>query len=164
MLEVIIIMIGIVLLILGIIGCIVPAIPGPPLNFIALLLLQLLPGSNLTSEFMIWLGVLTVLITLLDYILPIFGAKVFGVSNYGIIGSFVGMIIGILFFPPVGMLIGIIIGAVAGELLAGKNNSEAFRAGIATFFLSILMILLKLLLSVYMTYHFVIESFNILFG
>ena len=162
-LDILIIFIGTGLVILGIIGCIVPALPGPPFNFIAVLLLTLLPESGITSEFIIWLGVLTVLITALDYILPVFGAKVFGVSNYGIAGSFIGMLIGLLFFPPVGLLLGLILGAVAGELIAGKNNSEALKAGAATFLLSIFMILLKLSLSVFMTYHFVIESFKILF-
>ena len=74
------------------------------------------------------------------------------------------MIVGIIFFPPIGMILGLILGAIAGELIAGKENSEALKAGFASFVLSIFMIIVKLSLSILFTYHFFVESIEILFG
>src|SRR4030042_5842962 len=105
---------------------------------------------------------LTIIVTGLDYVLPVIGAKKFGVSKYGVIGSFIGMIIGI-FFTPVGMILGLILGAVLGELAAGKKKTEALKAGAVTFFLSIFMMLLKLSLSIVMSYYFIKESIGLLF-
>lgn len=152
--ETLIIIIGVVLNILGVIGCIAPALPGPPLNYITLLLIHY-SGYPFSNKFLfIWLGI-TILITALDYILPLMGAKFYGVSNKGIWGSFIGMVIGIIFFPPFGMILGLLIGAIIGELIAGKQDSEALRSGMVTFLLSMFMIIAKLAVSGIMMFYFV---------
>ncbi len=161
--ETLLLIVGLIIAIAGIIGCIIPALPGPPLNFIALIFVELLNDSIFSAKLLIIYLLLTILITVLDYILPSIGSKAFGVSKYGVWGSFAGMIIGMIFFPPFGMILGIIIGAITGELLAGKSNSEALKAGWATFAISIFMIVAKLSLSLLMTYHFVKGAFSILF-
>lgn len=89
--------------------------------------------------------------------MPIWGAKVYKASKYGIWGSVIGMIIGLFFFPPWGMIIGILVGAVFGELLAGKKGSDAFKVGAVTFIASIIMIIAKLIISGIMTFYFMIE-------
>lgn len=101
---------------------------------------------------------LTVLVTILDYVLPIWGAKAYKASKYGIWGSVVGMLIGVFFFPPWGMILGLLIGAVFGELIAGKKSTEAFKVGFITFAASMMMILAKLLLSGIMTFYILAES------
>lgn len=153
--DILLISIGVLLSIAGLIGCIVPGLPGPPLNFIALVFLRIISSAMPGGDVLIWSGVFTISITVLDYILPAFGAKYFGISSFGTWGSFLGMIIGIFFFPPAGMIIGIILGAVLGELIAGKGNIAAIKAGGVTFLLSLLMIVFKLVLSFIMTYYFV---------
>ena len=160
--DIVLIIIGFILTIAGVIGCIIPALPGPPLNFIAIILLQISFPDTFRGNMLIIFASLTFIVTGLDYVLPSIGAKKFGVSKYGVIGSFAGMIIG-LFFTPVGMILGLILGAVIGELAAGKKESEAVKAGLITFMLSIFMMLLKFSLSVVMAYYFIKEVINVIF-
>ncbi len=161
--ETALMIVGLVIAVAGIIGCILPALPGPPLNYISLLLIELIDDTLFSSKLLVIYLILVVLITVLDYVLPSAGSKAFGVSRYGVWGSFIGMIAGIIFFPPFGMIIGVIIGAVAGEVLAGKSHSDALRAGAATFAITIFMIAAKLSLSLLMTYHFVKAAISIFF-
>jgi uncharacterized protein YqgC (DUF456 family) len=160
--DYLLIFLGIAFTIAGLIGCIIPSIPGPPLNFVALLLLNWVDSSIFSNEFMFIFFISVASVTIGDYMLALSG-KAFGVSRYGIWGSMLGMLAGLIFFPPFGMLIGIAVGAIVGELYAGKENSEALKAGLFTFIVSILMIVVKLVLSVIMSYHFFKEAVNYIF-
>ena len=100
--DYILLILGIILMILGIIGCLVPVLPGPPLSFLGLILLHLLTvRSFLQVQLLITLGVIAVVVTILDYIVPVWGTKKFGGSKYGTRGATVGLIIG-LFLGPLG--------------------------------------------------------------
>lgn len=151
MLEIILVTLGIILTIAGIIGCIVPGLPGPPLNFIALIIIKIIYPDGLSFGVLIVFAILTIAVTIFDYIIPTYGAKYFGVSKYGIWGTVIGMLVGIFFFPPFGMFVGIIVGAAAGELIGGKSHWQAMKAGAATFILNLFMMILKLVLSVIMS-------------
>ncbi len=153
--EYVILTIGIILSIAGIVGCFVPAIPGPPLNYIALTILKLYDGASFSVTFLVIAALVTIAATALDYFLPIWGGKVYGVSKYGIWGSVIGMVIGFFFFPPFGMIVGLFLGAVFGEAVFGKEISEAVKSGWATFLFSLLAILIKLSVSVVFTFYFV---------
>ena len=152
--------IGIILNIMGIIGCIFPAMPGIPFNYAALILLNFAKGGNeFSPRFLIVYGLLSVLVLLFDYVLPLIGAKKFGASRQGIWGAIVGMIIGIFFLPPFGIILGLLLGAFVGELLAGKEQADALRAGLATFLGSLTSLLVKLALALVMSIHFLIHLF-----
>jgi uncharacterized protein len=153
--ETLLISIGLLIAVVGIIGCIIPAIPGPPLNFLSLVILELAIEDAFSSDFFILWAIITVVVTVLDYILPILGAKVYKASGFGIWGSMVGMILGILFFPPFGMILGLFVGAVLGELIAGKEEWQALKVGTVTFAASMLMIFIKLAVSGIMTFYFI---------
>ena len=163
MIEIFLIIIALLVAIVGIVGCIIPAVPGPPLNFISLLILELAIEDAFSTEFYIIWGVITIVVTVLDYVLPLFGAKVYKASAYGIWGSIIGMIVGTIFFPPFGMILGLLIGAVAGELIAGKEGSEAMKVGVVTFITSLLMIVVKLAVSGIMTYYFIVRAVEYIF-
>ena len=163
MIEIFLIIIALLIAIVGIIGCIIPAVPGPPLNFISLLILELAIEDAFSTEFYIIWGVITIVVTVLDYVLPLFGAKVYKASAYGIWGSIIGMIVGTIFFPPFGMILGLLIGAIAGELIAGKEGSEAMKVGAVTFITSLLMIVVKLAVSGIMTYYFIVRAVEYIF-
>ncbi len=163
MLEIILIILGFLVAIAGIAGCIIPAIPGPPLNFVSLLILEIAIEDAFLMEFYIIWGIITVLVTVLDYVLPLFGAKVYKASGYGIWGSLIGMIIGTIFFPPFGMILGLLVGAVAGELIAGKKGSEAMKVGAVTFITGLLMIVIKLAVSGVLTYYFIARAVEYIF-
>jgi len=149
-----IIITGVILNIIGIFGVILPALPGVVLNYAALLLLYLGKGENQISLCtLVVFGILTFLVTLLDYILPLLGAKKYGASRIGVWGAAIGMLIGTIFFPPFGIIFGLLIGA----FIAGKNQSQALKAGFATFLGSLTSIVVKLLLAIVMMIYFLIH-------
>ena len=151
----VIIIVGTILTLLGLIGCILPVLPGPVLSFVALLLLSFARDWQVFSKdfLLIWAGI-TVLVTILDYVVPAWGAKKYGASRPGIWGSVIGMIIGIIFFPPFGILGGAFIGAILGEMLDRKKAWDAFRAGFGVFIGTVFGIGIKLASAGIMTYYF----------
>ena len=143
-----------ILSITGLLGCIIPGLPGPPFNFVALLLIHFTSSKPFTPQFLWVWAIVTVVVTIADYLIPVMGTKKYGASKWGIIGSFLGILAGFFIFPPFGIIIGPFIGAVAGELIAGKTSIAAIRAGAGSFFGFVLGTLLKLIVSGIMTFHF----------
>ena len=147
---------GLILALAGFVGCILPIIPGPPLGFIALLILSFAKNwEPFNVPFWIIMGGLTVLVTILDYIVPVAGAKKYGASKWGVWGSLVGLLVGFFVFPPFGMFVGGFVGAVAGELLAGRERGKALRAGWGAFVGNLVGMGLKLGLCGVMLYFYI---------
>jgi uncharacterized protein YqgC (DUF456 family) len=133
-LTVTLIILGLFLALLGLIGCLLPVIPGPPISFVALLVLSYAKNWEAFSvTFLVVMGVLTVVVVVLDYVGPAGGAKKYGASKTGVAGSVIGMLAGVFFFPPLGLFIGAFVGALVGELIARKGGKEALRAGWGVF-------------------------------
>ena len=120
-----------VLSILGIIGCIVPALPGVVLSYAGLLCAWFTSYSHMTSgAIWLWLAV-TVAVSVADYFLPAWMTRRFGGSRSGAIGATVGVFAGFFLFPPVGIILGPFVGAVLGELLNDRGDvPEGFPRGI----------------------------------
>ena len=151
---------GLLIALVGLAGCIVPFIPGPPLSFFALILLSYAKNwEPFSATFLIVMAFLTLLVALSDYVVPAGGAKKYGASKYGVWGSFVGMLIGLFFLPPWGMLFGAILGAFAGELMSGKESSHALRASWGVFVGTMLVVGLRLTLSGVILFFYVKEMF-----
>ena len=117
------VILGILAMIVGILGCVLPLLPGPPLGFLALLIQQLKADPPFTSKFLwIWAGV-AVVVTALDYIIPLFGTKTFGGSKYGIWGCTIGWIAG-FWMSPLGIIAGPFVGAFIGEAFTATIPSR----------------------------------------
>jgi uncharacterized protein YqgC (DUF456 family) len=149
--------IGSILIILGLVGSILPILPGPPLSFIGIFLLALTRNFSppLTPTLIIIMLAITIAVTVVDYFLPLIGAKKYGASKWGIYGSIVGMIIGV-FFSPFGMLLGAFLGAVFVEWMVSRKEKQALRAGWGIFIGSLLGTILKLGASGIMAYYFLL--------
>lgn len=144
----ILVIIGFVLIVAGIVGCVLPFIPGPPLSYIALILLSIAKRwEAFSTAFLIIMGVITLIVTVLDYVMPIFIAKKYGASKLGLWASVLGMLAGMIFFPPFGMLIGAFLGAILGELLSSRDHRSALKAGAGVFVGTVLGIVYRLALS-----------------
>lgn len=153
---IILIILGVIFLIIGIIGCIVPGLAGPPFSFLALILLSIAKRwEPFSPTFLIVMAAVTIIVTALDYIVPAAGAKKYGASKFGFWGAIIGMIVGIIYLPPLGMIIGAFIGAFVGELVIGKQSSVALKAGWGVFIGVMVGILLKLIASGVMTFYFI---------
>jgi len=143
--------------IVGIIGSIAPGIPGPPLSWLGLLLVYLSEGGKpMTGRFLlIWLGI-TVLVTVVDYVVPALFTKVTGGSKYAVKGSIAGLLIGLVFFPPLGMILGSLLGAFLMELYyAEKDVKQSFTAAVGSFFGFLFGTGIKLIASGIMMYYIV---------
>lgn len=155
--EIALIIAAVLLAFTGIVGCIVPGLPGPPLNYISILLIQW-AFSPFTENFLLWWAAIVLVVTLLDYYLPVWVAKKIGASREGIIGSIIGMLAGLV-IPPVGIVFGLIAGAIIGDMIAGKRLHEAVYSGLATAFGTLLSTGLKLIVSAVLTWHLVKTTF-----
>lgn len=156
MADYVLLILGIILMLIGIIGCLVPVLPGPPLSFLGLILLHVSRFGQFTPAVLIVMASITVVVSVLDYIVPIWGTKRFGGSKYGTRGATVGLIIG-LFLGPVGIILGPLIGAVVGELIFKDDMSYALKAGFGSLLGFLTGIGLKLAASFIMTFYFVKE-------
>ena len=132
----VLIVLAIILGLIGIIGSIVPGLPGPPISWIGLLLAFLshkMGGADMTLTFLlIWLGI-TVIVSVLDYIIPSRFTKMAGGTKAGSTGATIGMIIG-MFFTPIGMIPCSLLGAFLAELFQeNKSLGGAFKSALGTF-------------------------------
>ncbi|MFC2158490.1 DUF456 domain-containing protein [Acidobacteriota bacterium] len=143
-------------IIVGLIGCVVPGIAGPPFSFLGLILLSIArKWESFSSDFLILMAVLAAVTAAMDYIFPAIGARKFGSSRFGFWGAIIGLFIGMFTFPPFGIIIGAFLGAIAGELYSGKQIDKALRAGWGVFAGILMGMVLKLVVSGIMTFYFV---------
>jgi uncharacterized protein len=152
--DTVLLILGIICLLTGIIGCILPFLPGPPLAYGSLLLLQFSKWSDYTPEFLIIWAAITILVVLADYYIPVWGTKRFGGTKGGTWGATIGLLVGILFMPPVGMILGPFIGAFLGELINGQDSGKAIRSAIGSFIGFITGTIMKLGVCIMMGYYF----------
>ncbi|MGH8075277.1 MAG: DUF456 domain-containing protein [Lysobacter sp.] len=121
-----------ILILVGVAGTVLPALPGVPLVFIGMLLAAWAGGFEQVGGWMLLLlGVLTVLSLGIDLLATAMGAKRVGASKLAVLGAVTGTFAG-LFFGPIGLLAGPFIGALAGELIHGREVRKATRVGFGT--------------------------------
>lgn len=147
--EYFVILLVIIFLGLGVVGSVIPAIPGPPLSYVGLLLSHFFI-NELDADFVLWIGVAVVVITVLDYWLQVYGVKKAGGGKFAIRGSVVGMILGIFLFPPFGILIGAFVGAYIGAKMEESKNEVKIAFGALWGFIA--GTVLKLCTSLYIIY------------
>lgn len=155
--EIILLIFAIVCSLLGLIGSVLPVLPGVSLSFLAIIILYSLRPGLLSVSALIFFGILTVIAVLSDYVLPATSAKKFGSSKYGILGLFAGMILGFMIFSFVGMMAGAVLGVILGELSGGKSSEIAVRSGFATMRGMLLVAMIKFLISLIMAIYFFVK-------
>jgi uncharacterized protein len=156
--DILLLVLGIVLLVVGLAGCILPFLPGPPLCFAALLIQQFQSTPPYTTKFLVIWAIVTVVVTGLDYVIPVYGTKRFGGTKYGMWGCAIGLIVGI-WMGPLGLIIGPFVGAFLAELIGNSNSNQALRAAWGSFLGFLIGTLLKLIVCFVMIWYF-IEAFR----
>lgn len=134
---------GILLILTGFAGSILPGLPGPPLSYLGLILLHITRFAQFTPGTLIGWAIAVAVVAVLDYVVPVWGTRQFGGTKAGVRGSTVGLIIGVILLPMLGVVIGpfgIIgilggpfLGAWIGELSAGQDSRQALRAAFGSF-------------------------------
>lgn len=142
--DIFLLIVGFLIVLTGIIGSILPVLPGPFASWIGLLLLYFTKAVPIDYTILgITLGV-AILVSVIDYVLPVLGTKKFGGSNYGVNGSMIGLVFGI-FFGPLGIIAGPFVGAFIGELIKNpKDAKKALNAAFGSFIGFLSSTLLKL--------------------
>jgi uncharacterized protein YqgC (DUF456 family) len=153
--DLLLVVLGGILLLAAVAGCFLPVIPGPPLGFAGILLLHFSSYTQFSSLFLISLGAAVLVVSAIDYLVPILGAKRFGGSRLGVIGCLVGLVVGIFIMPPIGIIIGPFLGAIAGELINGDDLKKAVRSGFGSFIGYLFGTGVKLAVCLVMIYFFV---------
>ncbi len=154
MLDYFLLALAIVFLIIGIIGCLVPVLPGPPLSFAGILILHFTDFAEFRLNLLVILGVIAVVVAVFDYVVPIWGTKKFGGTKYGIRGATIGLLAGLFFGPP-GIIIGPFLGAVIGEMIYKDDFNYAIRAGLGSLIGFMAGIGIKLATSLIITFYFI---------
>jgi uncharacterized protein YqgC (DUF456 family) len=154
--SVLLVGLGVLLLLAGFAGCILPMLPGPPLAYVALFCVTIDRGwAVYTTLEIVLLGVLMALVTVVDLLLPVLGAKKHGASRAGVWLSVAGLVVGTFLFPPFGFLLGAFAGALAGELLAGKG-ARAMRPAWGVFVATLAGVGLKLACCAVLAWYFAV--------
>ena len=138
----------------GLLGAVLPALPGPPVAYAGALLLLLCPGADVSATFLVVSGIIMLVITVVDYLLPVWFTKMSGGSKESVRGALVGMIIG-LFFLPWGLVVGPFLGAFAGEYVACNRSGKAFKVASASFLAFLVTTMLKILYGIVILFYIV---------
>jgi uncharacterized protein YqgC (DUF456 family) len=158
-LDILLIILGIIFLIVGFIGCIVPILPGPPISYLALLMLHFTHAHQFGSRFLWTWAIIVIVVTILDNLTPVWGTKKFGGSRRGTWGATIGLLIGILFFPPIGIILGPFAGAVIGELTHSEDFHQAIKSGLGSLLGFLIGTGLKMGVTGFIIYYFFKELF-----
>ncbi|MBO5698925.1 MAG: DUF456 domain-containing protein [Bacteroidaceae bacterium] len=118
--EIVLITTALILGVLGLLGTILPILPGTILSYLSLLCISFLQSSSVDgTDLVIW-GIITILVVLSDYYLPGYFSKLCGGTKAGITGATIGAIFGIFIMGPLGIILGPFVGAVLGEMMSKK--------------------------------------------
>lgn len=132
--EILFVVLGFILMLVGIIGSFLPVLPGVPVSWLGLVALYLSPKLEFDWTFLIITGIVAILLYILDYIIPALGTKKYGGSKAGVYGTMIGLIAGIIVPIPFGILIGAFVGAFIGEVAFNKTQGDvAVKAAFGSF-------------------------------
>lgn len=131
--DIVLLIIAALLVIIGMLGSFLPVLPGVPLSWIGLLLLHLTDPVPVNYLFLGITLVVTLLMIVLQYLIPALGSRYFGGSKRGMVGATVGLIVGIFIPIPFGIIIGAFGGAFIGEVLNKSESRTAIRAAFGSF-------------------------------
>ena len=157
--ETVIVILAILLGLIGVAGSILPGLPGAPFSWIGLLILYIWgPESMPVSTLVIW-GIVVALVSIVDYLVPMWLTKATGGSKYAERGAMIGLVAGII-LTPIGMILGSFLGAFIVELHWGKKETgDALKAATGSFIGFILGTGLKTIVSVLILWRILVFSF-----
>lgn len=161
--ETILITLALIFGVVGLLGSILPALPGAPLSYVGLLLLLPCDGADISSVALWVTGIFLAVVSVLDYIAPVWLTNLSGGGKQATRGSMAGLIAGLFFFPPWGLIIGPFIGAFIGELMEGSSKGKALKVALMSFVGFILTTGMKIVYSGVLLFMIIKESIQLIF-
>ena len=144
--EPLLISLAVICVIVGVIGTVAPILPGVPLSWAGLLILKFAPSvkDNVSWTAIVILGIITIVVTVLDNILPMWGTKKMGGNKKVVWGATIGLLIG-FFLGPLGIIFGPFVGALMGGLIGGNKVKPALKQASGAFLGYITGLVIKLI-------------------
>ena len=158
--DIFLVILGFLFMILGLIGSFLPVLPGPLTSWVGLLILHFTDAIPMNWTFLIVTLIIAVGIWILDYFIPAIGTKKFGGSRAGMIGTTIGLIIGIIFLGPFGIIIGPFLGALAGELINKSDSQTAVKAAFGSFLGFLTSAFIKFIVAIIFLGFFIVKFFD----
>lgn len=158
--DLILVIIGGLLMVLGIVGSFLPILPGPLTSWVGLLVLHFTEAIPTNWTFLIITLIIAVAIWVLDYFIPAIGTKKFGGSKYGVVGTTIGLFVGLFSPIPGGIIIGPFAGALVGELINDNDSKKALKAAFGSFLGFLTSTLLKFIVALIFFGLFLSEVIN----
>lgn len=172
--DIILVIAAFVVLVLGLIGDVLPGIPGTPVSYLALLLVHWTDKISFSTQFLVVTGLIALAITVLDYVVPVWGTKKFGGTKAGVRGSTIGLIVSVIVLPLLGIVIGpfgIIgllggpfVGAYIAEKRDGNDDTIAWRSAFGSFIGFITGTLMKIVYTLVVGFFMIKELILLMFN
>lgn len=148
------------LMVTGLLGVVLPILPGIPLAWLGLFIYAIGTGfERISIATVVIFAILTVFALLLDFLAPMLGAKRYRASKLGVFGAFLGFTVGIFALGFWGIILGPFIGALLGELIAGRRPTQALRSAFGTFLGFVAGTLFKVIIILVMAGFFIASLF-----
>ncbi|HPC34641.1 MAG TPA: DUF456 domain-containing protein [Candidatus Absconditabacterales bacterium] len=170
---------SIVVLILGFIGIFLPVLPGPPLAYLSLIFIQI-ANKPFSTQFLIIMAVVCIFLMIMDYAIPIIGTKKMGGTKRGVNGSTIGLVLGVVILPIMGVVIGPFgligllggpfLGAYVGEIVYQKykkqklDNKKALKSAFGSFLGFISGVLIKIIYTILVAIYLFPKIFGLIKG
>jgi len=171
--DYLLLVLGFLCIIAGVAGSILPGLPGPPISYLGILLINWTRFAQYGGKFLVIMLLIVIVVSVLDYIVPIWGTKKFGGTRAGVRGSTIGLIIGVILLPMMGIVIGPfgLIGLLGGPFLgawlaersAGQDSRQALRAAFGSFIGFITGTVMKVVVSLVSGFYFFKSLWQYLF-
>ena len=145
--DLILLIIGLLLCLIGIIGSFLPIIPGPVTSWLGILLLNLTSVVEFNLNFVLITLTVAISVGILDYLIPVLGVKKLGGTRSGQIGTTLGLIIALIILGPIGIIIGPFGGALLGEISTKKSLQDCIKPAFGAFIGVIAGSVIKFLIS-----------------
>mgnify|MGYP006323908601 FL=1 len=132
--EIILFTISLIIMIVGMAGIVVPIIPSTPLIWFGVFFYAIFTHfEKITWMILLIFAMLTIFSIVLENLGNIYGAKRFGATRWGIIGSIAGTGVGFYMGGPIGLILGPIVGTIIFEIIGGKDYTGALKSGLGNF-------------------------------
>tara|TARA_X000000368_G_C23006956_1_gene701639 strand:+ start:80 stop:577 length:498 start_codon:yes stop_codon:yes gene_type:complete len=146
-LDLILLVLGLILCLIGILGSFLPIIPGPVSSWLGILLLYSTSTVEFNLNFILITFTVAISVGFLDYIIPILGVKKLGGTRSGQIGTIIGLILCLILLGPIGIIIGPFLGALLGEMSTNKSFQDSIKPAFGSFIGVIAGSIVKFLIS-----------------
>ena len=161
--ETLLITLALIFGVVGLLGSILPALPGAPLSYIGLLLLLPCEGADISSTSLWVYGIFLAIVSILDYIAPVWLTNLSGGGQQATRGSMAGLIAGLFFFPPWGLIIGPFVGAFIGELMESRSKGKALKVALMSFVGFVLTTGMKIIYSGVLLFVIAVKAIQLIF-